>query len=112
MSPTSPAARTATIKRAIERARLMESPFSPRDPMEKPSSGSNPWSSLLRITDSKIWTWREFAGLWMNDERKSKMRGAATSPVEVSIISAKGFWLLVDDRELFLPFDEFPWFKE
>ena len=48
----------------------------------------------------------------MNDEGKSKMRGAATSPVEVSNISAKGFWLLVDDRELFLPFDEFPWFKE
>jgi hypothetical protein len=23
-----------------------------------------------------------------------------------------GFWLLVDGRELFLPFAEFPWFKQ
>ncbi|MGH2758977.1 MAG: DUF2442 domain-containing protein, partial [Actinomycetota bacterium] len=30
---------------------------------------------------------------------------------EVSNISAHGFWVLVDDRELFLPYDEFPWFK-
>jgi hypothetical protein len=40
------------------------------------------------------------------------MRGASTSQqVEVSNISAHGFWILIDDRELFLPFDEFPWFK-
>ncbi len=26
-------------------------------------------------------------------------------------ISPHGFWILIDDRELFLPFDEFPWFK-
>lgn len=24
---------------------------------------------------------------------------------------AHGFWMLTDDRELFVPFDEFPWFK-
>jgi hypothetical protein len=23
-----------------------------------------------------------------------------------------GFWLLVDERELFLPFTEFPWFRD
>jgi Protein of unknown function (DUF2442) len=39
------------------------------------------------------------------------MPGAATSEVEVTNISKHGFWLLVDDRELFLPFEEFPWFK-
>lgn len=32
-------------------------------------------------------------------------------PVEVTNISQHGFWVLVDDRELFLPFDQFPWFK-
>jgi uncharacterized protein DUF2442 len=39
------------------------------------------------------------------------MPGSATSNVEVTNISQHGFWLLVDDRELFLPFTEFPWFK-
>jgi len=40
------------------------------------------------------------------------MRGTATSGVEVTNISRHGFWILVDDRELFLPFDEFPWFAD
>ena len=40
------------------------------------------------------------------------MPGAATSEVEVTNISRHGFWLLPDDRELFLPFDEFPWFRK
>lgn len=35
----------------------------------------------------------------------------STSHAEVSNISQHGFWVLVDDRELFLPFDLFPWFK-
>jgi hypothetical protein len=39
------------------------------------------------------------------------MPGAATSEVEVTNISQHGFWLLLDDRELFLPFQDFPWFK-
>jgi len=41
------------------------------------------------------------------------MPGISTSrEVEVSNISAHGFWVLVDDRELFLPYSEFPWFKD
>jgi hypothetical protein len=40
------------------------------------------------------------------------MPGPATSEVEVSNISRHGFWLLLNDRELFLPFEEFPWFKQ
>ena len=40
------------------------------------------------------------------------MPGTATSTVEVTNISKHGFWLLVDDRELFLAFEEFPWFKQ
>jgi hypothetical protein len=39
------------------------------------------------------------------------MPGTATSAVEVSNISKHGFWILVEGREHFLPFDEFPWFK-
>lgn len=40
------------------------------------------------------------------------MPGSATSVVEVTNISQHGFWMLIDDDELFLPFDEFPWFKQ
>lgn len=38
--------------------------------------------------------------------------GRSTSPVEVTNISQHGFWLLLNDEELFLPFSEFPWFKD
>ena len=37
--------------------------------------------------------------------------GTTTSGAEVTNISRHGLWLLVDARELFLPFEEFPWFK-
>jgi hypothetical protein len=39
------------------------------------------------------------------------MPGSATSAAEVTNISKHGFWMLIDGRELFLPFEEFPWFK-
>jgi hypothetical protein len=38
--------------------------------------------------------------------------GKRTSEVEVTNISKHGFWLLLDGRELFLPFAEFPWFRD
>jgi Protein of unknown function (DUF2442) len=40
------------------------------------------------------------------------MPGTATSQAEVTNISLHGFWLFLGDRELFLPFEEFPWFAE
>ena len=39
-------------------------------------------------------------------------RGASTSTVEVSNVSVHGFWLLLDQEELFIPFKEFPWFRK
>ena len=42
----------------------------------------------------------------------SKPFGANTSGAEVSNVSEEGFWLLVDDRTLFLPFDQYPWFRD
>ncbi len=39
-------------------------------------------------------------------------RGAAISAVEVTNISKHGFWLLLGEKELFLPFETFPWFRE
>ena len=32
--------------------------------------------------------------------------------MEVTNISPNGFWLFVGDPELFVPFKEFPWFRE
>lgn len=43
---------------------------------------------------------------------RSAQRGKRTSVVEVTNISPHGFWLLLGDRELFLPFAKFPWFRE
>ncbi len=40
------------------------------------------------------------------------MPGTATSAVEVTNISRHGFWVLLDCRELFVPFQAFPWFVE
>ena len=43
---------------------------------------------------------------------KSAQHGKPTSEVEVTNISGHGFWLLLRDREHFLPFEHFPWFKK
>jgi hypothetical protein len=40
------------------------------------------------------------------------MPGAITSTAEVTNISQHGFWMLVDGQEFFLPFEEFPWFRQ
>jgi hypothetical protein len=39
------------------------------------------------------------------------MPGTITSAVEVTNISKHGFWVLLDEEELLLPFEQFPWFK-
>jgi Protein of unknown function (DUF2442) len=43
---------------------------------------------------------------------KSATRGSSTFLVEVTNVSPHGFWLFVGERELFVAFDEFPWFRE
>ncbi len=42
----------------------------------------------------------------------SSKHGIPTSGIEVTHVSSHGVWLLVEGRELFLSFDEFPWFKD
>lgn len=42
----------------------------------------------------------------------SKPLGSATSGVEITNISAHGVWLLAGDKELFMSFEDFPWFKD
>lgn len=43
---------------------------------------------------------------------KSAALDAPISPVEVTNISQHGFWVLLNDEELFLAFAEFPWFRD
>ena len=42
----------------------------------------------------------------------SEPLGSDISAVEVTHVSGHGLWLLLGERELFLPFSEFPWFRE
>ena len=43
---------------------------------------------------------------------RSAPPGPSTSPVEVTNVSPHGFWMFVGDRELFVPFKDFPWFRD
>jgi hypothetical protein len=38
--------------------------------------------------------------------------GKNTSKVEVTNISTHGIWLLLEDEEMFLAYEDFPWFKD
>ena len=42
----------------------------------------------------------------------SSTHGIHTSRVEVTHVPSYGVWLLADGRELFLAYDDFPWFKK
>jgi hypothetical protein len=38
-------------------------------------------------------------------------RGEGTSAVEVTNVSPHGFWLFIGEREVFVSFQDFPWFS-
>jgi hypothetical protein len=42
----------------------------------------------------------------------STLPGPRTSGVELTNVSPHGLWLLVDGRELFVGFKDFPWFSQ
>jgi hypothetical protein len=42
----------------------------------------------------------------------SARHGQSISAVEVTNVSPHGFWLLVEEREHFVPFKDFPWFRD
>jgi len=43
---------------------------------------------------------------------RSTRRGKGTSEVEVTNVSAHGFWVLVRESEKLVSFKEFPWFRD
>lgn len=42
----------------------------------------------------------------------SKALGKNISAVEVTNISSHGLWLLAGEREFFMSYEDFPWFKD
>ena len=42
----------------------------------------------------------------------SSAHGKHTSEVEIGNISAHGIWLLTHDKEIFMSYENFPWFKD
>ena len=40
------------------------------------------------------------------------MPGTVTSGAEVTHVSKHGFWLLLGEEELLVPFEQFPWFRK
>jgi len=40
------------------------------------------------------------------------MLGRDTSAAEVTNVSKHGFWLMLGTEELFVPFSDFPWFRD
>jgi len=38
--------------------------------------------------------------------------GICISQIEITQVSSQGFWLLLPNEELFLSFENFPWFKD
>jgi hypothetical protein len=43
---------------------------------------------------------------------KSSTLGADTSLAEVTNVDTHGIWVLIRDKEYFLPHEDFPWFKK
>jgi len=43
---------------------------------------------------------------------RSALGGKRTLAVEVTNVSPHGFWLFIHEREVFVSFKEFPWFRE
>jgi hypothetical protein len=42
----------------------------------------------------------------------SSALGKNISAVEVTHVSSHGVWLLAREEELFMPYEQFPWFKD
>jgi hypothetical protein len=44
--------------------------------------------------------------------KNSKALGKSTEQLEITNISVNGIWLLTMNQELFMSYDDFPWFKD
>jgi hypothetical protein len=67
-----------------------------------------PWPTITGFLPGSFVAWKRSGG---NDKMSSSTPGAAILAAEPTNISAIGFWMLVDDREYFVPFDHYPAFR-
>src|SRR5437868_8252751 len=74
-------------------------------------------SGLSRASNwRKLWVLKSASfgllRLWSrHTSMKSAALGNSTSGPEVTNVSQHGLWLLLGREELFLPFEQFPWFQ-
>lgn len=69
-------------------------------------------STFITRTGRQTSGWNQTSSLFGGINVRSALRGKTISDVEVTNVSQHGFWVLVEGRELFLPFKKFPWFKD
>ena len=81
-------------------------------PKEKRSSGLIRRSSWHRTMASLLADRARLSNSSGGTSMRSALPGKNISEVEVTNVSGHGFWLLIDEQELFLPFDKFPWFRD
>ncbi|MBL7152989.1 MAG: dihydropteroate synthase [Phycisphaerae bacterium] len=69
--------------------------------------------SILRVHDvPQMVDVVKVAKVIANTTMTLRARGESTSQAEVSHINNHGLWLCVNDLEYFLPYDEYPWFRD
>jgi len=78
----------------------------------KPNNGLIQKLNLLNLSVFLDVNSTKHFALYRSMNVTSATLGIGISPVEVTHISQYGFWLLLGDEELFLPFSEFPWFRD
>jgi hypothetical protein len=80
----------------------------------------HPWRSQvllvpkIELPSTKACGIRKFTNFFTSSESgtmKLENTGTVTSGIEVLNISPRGFWLWIDDREHFVGFEDFPWFR-
>ena len=81
-------------------------------PTVRPNFGWSPRLSSIKTTDYKTRRLLKSNKLWRKGEMKSPKLGTRTSDVEVTNIDRHGFWLFIKGKEYFLPYEEYPWFKD
>jgi hypothetical protein len=80
--------------------------------MARPSFGWNRlWLSQYPMVYQKSSS-LNFKILWRKTMTKSLVRGKSTSVAEILNISAFGVWLLVEEKEYFASYNDFPWFRD
>jgi hypothetical protein len=74
--------------------------------------GCNPGEQCLGRLNRRLHPWRNpTPGAETSGYAGETPPANPTYSIEVSAVTRNGIWLLLGDEELFLPFDDFPWFR-